>query len=333
MERILAACGNDCSACPRYSAHPYEKSEEELHHTAELWLKIGYRDHVVSNEEITCNGCKPENWCRYRVVRCCEEKGIKACSFCLEYPCENIKECFDVTASFEPKCRQVCSDAEYTVMKKAFFDKELNLLTDQAITYINDLFRDNAGGHDIEHTLRVYRNAMLIAESEPECDRKIVSLAALLHDADDHKLFHTENNENARLFLYGRVSAEQTEKICSCINSVSFSRNQGKAPDTLEGKIVQDADRLDAMGAIGIARTFAFGGEHGRPLQESVKHFHDKLLLLRDMMNTETARELSIKRHAFLESFLKELDEETITGGLLLGYPDSGMPERKPLER
>lgn len=85
MDRILAACGNDCSACPRYTAHPYEKSEEELHRTADLWMKIGYRDHVVSNEEIACTG----------------------------------------------------------------------------------LFRDNAGGHDAEHTLRVYRNAMRIAESEP----------------------------------------------------------------------------------------------------------------------------------------------------------------------
>ena len=80
MDRILAACGNDCSACPRYTAHPYEKSEEELRRTAELWLKIGYRDHIVSNEEISCTGCKPENWCRYRVAGCCEEKGIKACS-------------------------------------------------------------------------------------------------------------------------------------------------------------------------------------------------------------------------------------------------------------
>ena len=152
---------------------------------------------------------------------------------------------------------------------------------------------------------------MLIAESEPECNRLIVSLAALLHDADDHKLFHTENNENARRFLSNRISAEQTEKICACINSVSFSRNRGRVPDTLEGKIVQDADRLDAMGAIGIARTFAYGGEHGRPLTDSVQHFHDKLLLLRDMMNTEPAKQLAAKRHAFLESFLKELEEET----------------------
>ena len=206
---------------------------------------------------------------------------------------------------------QVCSDAEYAALEKAFFEKEVNLLTEQAITYITGLFRDNAGGHDAEHTLRVYRNAMRIAESEPACDRLIVSLAALLHDADDHKLFHTDNNENARRFLEGRVSADQTKRICACINTVSFSRNRGNIPDTLEGKIVQDADRLDAMGAIGIARTFAYGGEQGRPLQDSVQHFHDKLLLLRDMMNTETGKQLAAKRHVFLELYLEKLDEET----------------------
>ena len=72
----------------------------------------------------------------------------------------------------------------------------------------------------------------------------------------------------------------------------------------MEGKIVQDADRLDAMGAIGIARTFAYGGEHGRSIEESVQHFYDKLLLLKDELNTETAKEIAEKRHAFLEAFI-----------------------------
>ena len=76
-EKFIAACGNDCAACPRYVAHPYEKTDAELHHTAELWMKIGYRDHIVSNDEISCTGCKPENWCRYHVVECCEDKGIR----------------------------------------------------------------------------------------------------------------------------------------------------------------------------------------------------------------------------------------------------------------
>jgi len=127
MSSIIAACGNDCSACPRYVAHPYEKTEEELHHTAELWMKIGYRDHIVSNGEIACTGCKPENWCRYHVVKCCGDQGIETCAQCNAYPCDNMKECFTVTASFEPKCREVCTDQEYRLLKRAFFEKQQNL--------------------------------------------------------------------------------------------------------------------------------------------------------------------------------------------------------------
>lgn len=187
-------------------------------------------------------------------------------------------------------------------------------LIPDTITYIENLFRCNAGGHDAAHSLRVYKNAMMIAENEPGANIDTVALAALLHDADDHKLFHTENNENARTFLEkNQVSKEMIEQICIAVNAVSFSQNRGKRPDTLEGKIVQDADRLDAIGAIGIARTFAFGGEQGRSLQESVQHFYDKLLLLKDSMNTETGKLLAQKRHAFLETFLKELQEETET--------------------
>ena len=138
---IIAACGNDCSACPRYAVHPYGKTEEELHHTAELWMKIGYRDHLVSNEEIFCTGCKPENWCRYRVVRCCEKKGIKTCAACSDYPCTNLQDCFSVTKSFEPRCRAVCTDQEYETLTKAFFRKEQNLeeLRDGLIKHSEDV--------------------------------------------------------------------------------------------------------------------------------------------------------------------------------------------------
>ena len=183
-------------------------------------------------------------------------------------------------------------------------------IIEKAIEYISELFQGNSGGHDKEHTLRVYKNAMSIAEGE-DCDLQIVALAALLHDADDHKLFHTENNQNARSFLIENdIPDDEIEKICAVINAVSFSKNKGKVPETIEGKIVQDADRLDAMGAIGIARTFAYGGEHGRALSDSVQHFHDKLLLLKDMMNTKTAKKIAINRHEFLESFLAELSDE-----------------------
>lgn len=185
-------------------------------------------------------------------------------------------------------------------------------IIEAAINYITDLFQDNSGGHDVSHTMRVYRNALAIAAREKKCDMEIVSLAALLHDADDHKLFQTVNNSNARRFLTDQsVDPEKTERIINAINSVSFSQNRGKHPETPEGKIVQDADRLDAIGAVGIARTFAYGGEHGRSLDSSIGHFHEKLLLLKDEMNTDTARKLAEERHAFMLTFLEKYQEET----------------------
>ena len=185
------------------------------------------------------------------------------------------------------------------------------LLIRSATDYVSGLLENNSGGHDAAHSVRVYKNAIKIAESEPGCDMLVVSLGALLHDCDDHKLFNNENNENARAFLStGGISAEKTEEIIKVINSVSFSKNRGKKPETIEGMIVQDADRLDAIGAIGIARTFAFGGEHGRSIEESVQHFYDKLLLIRDELNTEAAKKEADKRHAFLEAFITELNDE-----------------------
>ena len=180
-----------------------------------------------------------------------------------------------------------------------------------AIAYIKELFANDHGGHDADHSLRVYRNAMQIADTEPGCDRFVVAVAALLHDADDHKLFQTENNENARKFLTGQqVQPTKIDYICDVINGVSFSKNRGVSPKTLEGKIVQDADRLDALGAIGIARTFAFGGERKRSIQDSVQHFYDKLLLLKDEMNTQEGKRLAQKRHELMVQFLEELNQE-----------------------
>ncbi len=123
MEKIIAACGNDCSACPRH----IPKTEEELRHTAELWMKIGYRDHIVSNDEISCTGCKINNWCRYHVIQCTTEKNIPNCGKCEEYPCANLKECFEVTKSFAPSCKKACDEEEYEVLQSAFFEKKENL--------------------------------------------------------------------------------------------------------------------------------------------------------------------------------------------------------------
>ena len=181
-----------------------------------------------------------------------------------------------------------------------------------AVEYITALFAPNADGHGADHSLRVYRTALHLAKSAPAADPLVVALGALLHDADDHKLFHTEHNANARRFLTEQgVDAETADRICGAINAVSFSQNRGKRPETLEGQLIQDADRLDAIGAVGIARTFAYGGKHGRTPEASIAHFHEKLLLLRDLMNTEQAKALAEERHAFMEAFLRQWDRET----------------------
>ena len=183
-------------------------------------------------------------------------------------------------------------------------------LVEDAIDYVTKLLGENSGGHDAAHAIRVYKNALKIADKEQGSDLTVVALASILHDADDHKLFDSTDNENTRAFLSAHgVSSDITEKVCSVIDSVSFSRNRGKTPSTLEGKIVQDADRLDALGAIGIARTFAYGGEHGRSIEDSVRHFYDKLLLLKDELNTDAARSIAAKRHDFLEAYLTELKD------------------------
>lgn len=184
-------------------------------------------------------------------------------------------------------------------------------IVNNAIRYINDIFMGNSGGHDINHTMRVYSNALDIANYYKEADLYLISLGALLHDVDDHKLFDTDNNKNAREFLKKNNVDEITiEKVIQIINEVSFSENKDKKPSSLEGMIVQDADRLDAMGAIGIARTFAYGGEHNRPMESSIQHFYDKLLLLKDSMNTEAAKRIALGRHQILLDFLNELSHE-----------------------
>ncbi len=181
-----------------------------------------------------------------------------------------------------------------------------------AIDYVKELFAGNSDGHGADHTMRVFHNAQMIIAEYPEADSFVVLLSALLHDTDDHKLFNTENNMNARSFMeQNDIPSETIEQICKAINSVSFSHNRGRSPETLEGKIVQDADRLDAIGAIGIARTFAYGGKVGRPLSDSIKHFYDKLLLLKDELNTDAAKEIAQKRHEFMQMFLEEYYSET----------------------
>lgn len=189
-----------------------------------------------------------------------------------------------------------------------------NTTINAAINYIEYIFNHNVDGHDVNHFIRVYQNAMYIAGCYPDCDMMVIALSALLHDVDDHKLFASENNANARHFLgTQRLEQEKIEQICCVINSVSFSKNRGKSPKSMEGKIVQDADRLDAIGAIGIARTFAFGGKCGRSIERSLQHFHEKLLFIKNEMNTDEAKHIAKSRHAFMETFLEEINKEMKT--------------------
>jgi len=203
-------------------------------------------------------------------------------------------------------------------------------LIEKAKAYAARLFAGDASGHDLQHTLRVYRLAARIAREEG-ADLEIVQLAALLHDADDRKLFPAthETLGNAWHFLRENgVSREMEEHICAIIRDLSFSG--GRVPNSLEGRVVQDADRLDAIGAIGIARVFAYGGAHGRPIHlpeeapragmtpaeyaahtsTGINHFYEKLLLLKDRMNTAAGRRLAEGRHRFMEAYLAQFYAE-----------------------
>ena len=192
-------------------------------------------------------------------------------------------------------------------------------MIEKAMEFAREIFSGDASGHDFDHTMRVYRMATRLAKEEG-ADLEVVQLAALLHDVDDHKLSPEtcENHLRAVTFLRGNGADEVKIRIITdIISRISFSANKG-IPTTLEGKCVQDADRLDAMGAIGIARTFAYGGSRGRRMHDpqgmdknaTVQHFYDKLLLLKESMNTPTARRLAEDRDRFMRSYLEQFYAE-----------------------
>lgn len=202
----------------------------------------------------------------------------------------------------------------------------------KALEYAKALCEKDSGGHDSGHIERVFNTAVRLAyEENADCD--ICALAAALHDADDRKLSPetSKNKDNARRFMRENgIPDEIAERVVKIIDEVSFKGTDSVVPSTLEGKVVQDADRLDAVGAVGIARCFAYGGSVGRKIYElgekpdtgvgeeayyagkncSINHFYEKLLLLKDMMNTDSAKREAARRHAFLEDFLAEFFRE-----------------------
>ena len=206
-----------------------------------------------------------------------------------------------------------------------------NNLINETIEYVKDFFKNEFSGHDFWHTLRVYNMAKTIAEKE-ECDKEIVCLAALLHDVDDVKLVGEQEipYNNAITYLRSKdYDEERIQKIVHIISQVSY-RGGSTKPDTIEGEITQDADRLDAIGAIGIARTFAFGGNKNREMYNpdtpyvegaemqgdkyvggpTINHFYEKLLKLKDLLNTNSAKEIAEHRHKYMEEFLDEFYAE-----------------------
>lgn len=207
-------------------------------------------------------------------------------------------------------------------------------IIEKTIAFVKNELQNAEGGHDWFHIERVYKNALLVSESE-KVDRTIVSLGALLHDIADSK-FHngdeTVGPKKASQFLKSEnISEETIDHIVKIIENVSFKGgNKNQEFHSKELDVVQDADRLDALGAIGIARTFNYGGFKNRKLYDpeikpnlnmtpseykasdapTINHFYEKLLLLKNRMNTETGRKIAEERHAFMETFLKQFYAE-----------------------
>ncbi|MBK7452575.1 MAG: HD domain-containing protein [Anaerolineales bacterium] len=208
-----------------------------------------------------------------------------------------------------------------------------NDIIQKTSAFIKQEFSDDSSGHDWWHIYRVWKNAIAICEQE-RADRFTVELAALLHDLDDWKFNENEDEtpNRAKAWMEScNVNSEMIEKVCEIIMHISYKGAQVENKmKSLEGLIVQDADRLDAIGAIGIGRAFAYGGYKNRPMYDpersnkmhasfeeykksksaTINHFYEKLLLLKDMMNTGTAKRIAEQRHEVMLSFLSQFMNE-----------------------
>jgi uncharacterized protein len=225
------------------------------------------------------------------------------------------------------------------LLQFSFFYKTISKMSttnliETTIQFVKATLAQAEGGHDWFHIERVYKNAVLIAASE-NCDLEIVQLGALLHDIADSK-FHdgdeTIGPRTARTFLESeKVSPATIDHVIAIIENISFKGGKVERQfSSIELDIVQDADRLDAIGAIGIARTFNYGGFKNRALYNpeiapnltmtkdeyknneapTINHFYEKLLLLKDKMNTTTGKQIAQDRHRYMEDFLEQFYAE-----------------------
>jgi uncharacterized protein len=210
-----------------------------------------------------------------------------------------------------------------------------NFLINKTIAFVKEELKNAESGHDWFHINRVYNNSLIIAKSE-NVDLLTVKLAALLHDIADSKFNFGDENigpKKARIFLKSlQVDQNTTEHIVKIIANMSFSKSlqSERLFTSKELQVVQDADRLDAIGAIGIARAFNYGGyknrlmynpsvkpnlsmtkeEYKKSTAPTINHFYEKLLLLKDKMNTETGKKLAEERHLFMKQFLAQFYKE-----------------------
>ena len=212
-------------------------------------------------------------------------------------------------------------------------DKET--IIQNTIKFVKTELKNAEGGHDWFHALRVYNNAKLISKNE-KVDEFVVSLAALLHDIADSKFHNGDDTigpKRAREFLFKHnVDSLVINHVVDIINNISFNKSLEKERNftSLELDVVQDADRLDAIGAIGIARCFNYGGfknrklfdpsikpdtnmtkqEYKRSTAPTINHFYEKLLLLSEKMNTKTGKIIAKKRHQFMKQYLDQFYAE-----------------------
>jgi uncharacterized protein len=206
-------------------------------------------------------------------------------------------------------------------------------IIEQTENFVRDELGEDATGHDWYHVDRVRRNALYICDQEKEGDPFIIEMSALLHDISDEKLNESAEKGKAKLESFLQtisIPVEVENHIKQIIDSISYKGGRTTELATVEAKIVQDADRLDAIGAIGISRAFAYGGKKGQPIYDptinfreemtleeyrkgkssSIHHFYEKLLKLKDLLNTETALRMSDSRQQMMEAFLEQFYQE-----------------------